>query len=187
MTRRLLNLTGRFHVVYAAYALLIVIALAAAGATVLTISNYVRAARMIEGLDLELMDLRLVEGESPVAETRLRLHNRSAASAAVESYEFTLRANGEQIGGSYSVLSHDDPIADANGARAARIIDQELPPGGYLDLVSSVRIFRIEMRIVEAARREGPITWTAHAVFLIRLPFSRSEETVGLMAVFGES
>ena len=186
MTGWLFDLVERRRLSLVIYVLFLIAGLIALVAILTSISNYTRSVLGRQGLAFEFAEIRIIEGDDPVADLEFRLHNEGTLPIWIESYEFGLYANGERIGGSSSTYRGAGANVDEREYLPDRTIQQNLPAGEQLDVPFTLHIYPSQMEKVREARQDGAVTWLVEAGFLIRLPTAHSNETVGFEDIIEE-
>jgi hypothetical protein len=170
------------HVQRAAWVLLILMALLAACALAIDVSNYVQAIDSAQGLNLSLLSVQVIDDDNPRALVRFRVRNDGPLEVELVRYAFELGHNGARVGSSYSTYLGTDDSIDAAGHRAAANIDRVLAPGRHLDLEYTVFVYAPDMEGIRQAEATGGSSWQAEAEFVTVLPYSRQESRVRLGA-----
>jgi hypothetical protein len=162
------------------YVLLLIAGLLALFATIISVSNYTRSVKAFERLAFEFTEIQVAGGDDPTAELGFRFLNQSSMPIWLESYEFSLYADGERIGSSSSTYRG----AGANDGEhlSDRSVRRELAAGESLDLEFTLHIYPPQMETITRARQDGALTWSVTAGFLIRLPTAQAIESVGFAA-----
>lgn len=169
-----------------AWVLLILLALLAACALGLDVSNYVQAIESAHGLSFAITSVQIIDDDNPRALVRFRVWNDAPLEMELVRYAFELVHNGERIGSSYSTYLGTDDSLDAAAHRDAANIDGVLAPGRHLDLEFTVFVYAPQMEGIRRARTTSASEWQADAEFITVLPYSRQETPVRLRAVLEE-
>jgi hypothetical protein len=169
-----------------AWMLLILLALLAACALGLDVSNYVQAVESAHGLSFSILSVQVIDDDNPRALVRFRVQNDAPLEMELVRYAFELVHNGERAGRSYSTYLGTDDSIDAAAHRDAANIDRVLAPGRYLDLEFTVFVYAPKMDGIRQARTTSASEWQADAEFITVLPYSRQETPVRLRARFEE-
>ena len=165
-----------------AWVLLVLMALLAACALAIDVSNYVQAIDSAQGLSLALLSIQVVDDDNPRTLVRFRLQNDGPLEVELVRYAFELSHNGARVGSSYSTYLGTNDSIDAADHRAAAKIDRVLAPGSHLDLEYTVFVYAPDMEGITRAKVTGGSLWQADAEFVTVLPYSRLESRVGLRA-----
>jgi hypothetical protein len=164
------------------WVLLILMALLAACALAIDVSDYVQAIDSAQGLSLSLLSVQVIDDDNPRALVLFRVQNDGPLEVELVRYAFELGHNGARVGSSYSTYLGTDDSIDAAGHRAAANIDRVLAPGRHLDLEYTVFVYASDMEGIRQAKATGGSLWQAEAEFVTVLPYSRQEFRVRLGA-----
>ena len=169
-----------------AYAMLLLMALAASITLGMDVSNYVSSVKSARGLKLEMTGLQVMDDENPRALIRFRVRNDSPLDIKIERYLFDLYLDKAFVCSNSSMYLGTDPNVDPGIYLKSQAIEQVLGPGQTLDFELTMYIYSAQMEIVRQARRSGPLSWQARAGFSVFLPYSREEAWLRLQAAYKE-
>lgn len=169
-----------------AWVLLILLALVAACALSIDVSNYVQAIDSAHGLSSAILSVQVVDDDNPRALVRFRVQNDGPLEVELVRYAFELGHNGARVGSSYSTYLGTDDTIDAASHRAAANIGKVLAPGRHLDLEYTVFVYASDMEGVRQTQATSGSLWQADAEFVTVLPYSRQETRVRLRATLEE-
>ena len=161
---------------------LFLMAIAATIALSTDVSNYISSFKSLQGLELVITGLKVIDDENPRALIRLKVKNKSPLEIDIEGYWFDLYLAGEIIGRSYSMYRGKNPKANPGVYAKALAIDQALGSGDTLDLEFTLYIYPAKMETVRKLRPTGTAIWQVKSSFTVFLPYSRKKSTARLKA-----
>lgn len=176
----------RLSVPRVAYALLLLLGLAALVGSGISVANYVSSVRSVRNLELEITDLQFIDDDNPRVIIHFRLHNHSPLAITVKAYFFELTLNEARVGGSNSAYRGTDIKVDPAVYSQAANINQVLAPQQQLDLDFTLFIFTAQQDIIRREQTSAAKRWTANAGFRLIFPNASAEKLVRLRAIFAE-